>query len=309
MVSIATPTLWFGFSALVLIVITIDLGLGQRKAHAPSMKEAAFWTAVWISVAMAFNFWLYRVAGSVKAMEFLTGYIIEYSLSVDNLFVFIMIFSFFGVLPEAQPRLLKWGIIGAVILRALFVLAGATLLHHFHWMIYVFGVFLVFTGIKMVSHGEEKIHPEKNPLVKLMCRIFPVKSDYEGTHFFTVMNGKRAATPLLVALVAIESTDVVFAVDSIPAIYGITSDPFIVYTSNIFAIMGLRSLFFLLAGAMGIFHYLKLGVAIVLVFVGIKMTIAGFYPIGINASLATVFGILTLSILASLVKNRRERAA
>ncbi|MEK8023826.1 MAG: TerC family protein, partial [Candidatus Hydrogenedentota bacterium] len=258
--------------------------------------------------ALIFNYWLYRTAGREKALEFLTGYIIEYSLSVDNLFVFIMIFTFFGVGPDAQPRLLKWGIIGAVVLRAIFVALGAALLHHFHWMIYVFGAFLVFTGFKMMGHGEEEVHPNDNPLVKLTCRLIPVKTDYDGVRFFSVMNGKRVATPLLVALVAIESTDVVFALDSIPAIYGITSDPFIVYTSNIFAIMGLRALFFLLAGAMGIFQYLKMGVAIVLIFVGGKMVAASIYEIGINVSLAVVFGILGLSILASIVKNRMGKS-
>jgi tellurite resistance protein TerC len=301
-----TPlSLWIGFTVLVAVVIAIDLGIGQRRAHAPSMKEAATWTMAWVSSALLFNYGIYRELGSQRALEFLTGYIIEYSLSVDNLFVFIMIFSFFGVAPDAQPRLLKWGILGAVILRAIFVALGAVLLHHFHWMIYVFGVFLVFTGVKMLQHSDEEVHPDKNPLVKLTCRLLPVHSHYDGAHFFTKVEGRRMATPLLVALVAVESTDVVFALDSIPAIYGITSDPFIVYTSNIFAIMGLRALFFLLAGAMALFRHLKTGVAAVLIFVGTKMAIDGFYHISIHVSLGVIFTILALSILISL----RERPA
>ncbi len=296
-----TPlSLWIGFTALFLVLIAIDLGIGQRRAHAPSLKEAGAWSAAWILAALLFNYGIYVVEGPAKALEFLTGYLIEKSLSVDNLFVFIMLFTFFGVERDVQPRLLKWGIVGAVVLRAIFVAVGAALLHEFHWMIYVFGLFLVFTGFKMMAHDEEEqVHPERNPLVRLTCRLLPVHSSFDGPHFFTRVNGKLMATPLLVALVAVESTDVIFALDSIPAIFGITSDPFIVYTSNIFAIMGLRALYFLLAGVMGMFRFLKTGVALVLIFVGVKMTIEGWFPIGIGWSLGVVVAILGLSVAAS----------
>lgn len=300
------PILWIAFTLLIGFVIAIDLGVGQRRAHAPSMKEAAVWSVVWIAAALAFNAFIWDVMGPQKALEFLTGYLIEKSLSVDNLFVFIMIFSFFGVAPDAQPRLLKWGILGAVILRAIFVLVGAALLARFHWMIYVFGAFLVFTGIQMMRHDEnESVHPERNPLVKLTCRLLPVHSAFDNAHFFTRVDGKLMATPLLVALVAVESTDVIFALDSIPAIFGITQDPFIVYTSNIFAILGLRALFFLLAGMMGMFRFLKAGVAIVLVFVGVKMTIMGWIHIPIGWSLGVVGSILALSVALSVAFPRK----
>jgi len=293
--------LWVIFNVVVLGVLALDLLVLHRKAHAVSLRESLAWSCIWVSLALLFALGVYFVRGEEKALEFLTGYVIEWSLSVDNLFVFLVIFSYFAVPPLYQHRVLFWGILGALVLRAIFIGTGTALLANFHWMIYVFGGFLVFTGIKLLFAGEEKIAPEKNPAVRLVRRFIKVTPDYQGQRFFIRKDGALWATPLLLVLVVVETTDVIFAVDSIPAIFGITLDPFIVYTSNVFAILGLRALFFLLAGVMDMFRYLKVGLSFVLCFVGAKMMIVDFYKIPIGISLGVVAGILGISILASFL--------
>lgn len=300
---------WIVFNLMVLGLLALDLLVFHRKAHEVSLREAFGWSVVWISLALLFNLVIYQWWGSEKAMEFLAGYLIEKSLSVDNIFVFIMIFSYFAVPAAYQHRILFWGILGALIMRAIFIAAGAALLSAFHWIIYLFGGFLVITGIKMFFAGEEKIDPEKNPAVTMLRRWMPVTNKIDGQRFFVRVDGRLWATPLLVVLLVIETTDVIFAVDSIPAIFAISQDPFIVYTSNIFAILGLRALYFLLAGVLEMFCYLKVGLAFVLGFVGAKMLLVDFYKIPIAASLGIVAGILTVSILASLVAARRTATA
>jgi tellurite resistance protein TerC len=297
---------WVGFTAFVLVMLALDLGVFHRKAHAVSIREAMIWSAVWVTLSMIFNLGLYWFQGPEPALQFFTGYLIEKSLSVDNIFVFALIFGYFSVSPTDQHRVLFWGILGALVMRAAFILAGSALLAQFHWIIYVFGAFLVVTGIRMARHQELEIHPENNPLLKLVRRLVPVTRGYHGHHFFVREAGRWMATPLFLVLVLLESTDLVFAVDSIPAIFAVTNDPFIVYTSNIFAILGLRSLYFLLAGVMGKFVYLKLGLSAVLVFVGIKMLLTEIYKIPSLVSLAVIAAILTASVLASLRKTRRE---
>jgi tellurite resistance protein TerC len=292
--------LWVIFNVFVLGVLALDLLVLHRKAHAVSLREALAWSCVWVSLAFLFGLGVYFVRGGEKALEFLTGYVIEWSLSVDNLFVFLVIFSYFAVPPIYQHRVLFWGILGALVLRAIFIATGTALLANFHWMIYVFGGFLIFTGIKLLFAGEEKIEPEKNPAVRLVRRFMNVTPDYHGQQFFIRKDGRLWATPLLLVLIVVETTDVIFAVDSIPAIFAITLDPFIVYTSNVFAILGLRALFFLLAGVMDMFRFLKVGLSFVLCFVGIKMVIVDFYKIPIGISLGVVAGILGISILASI---------
>jgi tellurite resistance protein TerC len=300
--------LWIVFNAFVLGMLALDLLVFHRKAHAVTLREAFTWSIVWISLALIFNLGIYYLWGSEKAMEFLAGYLIEKSLSVDNIFVFIMIFSYFAVPAMYQHRILFWGILGALIMRAIFIAAGAALLSAFHWIIYIFGAFLIFTGIKMLFAGDEKLEPEKNPAVLLLRRFVPITNDYQGQSFFVRIDGRRWATPLFVVLLVIETTDVIFAVDSIPAIFAITLDPFIVYTSNIFAILGLRALYFLLAGILEMFRYLKVGLSFVLCFVGVKMMIVDFYKIPIGISLGVVAGILVISILASLLKPKLAAA-
>ena len=293
--------LWIVFNVFVLGMLALDLGVFHRKAHAVSLKEALVWCCVWVSLALTFNAGIYIWSGPEKALEFLTGYLIEYSLSVDNVFVFAIIFSYFAVPAAYQHRVLFWGIVGALVLRAIFIAMGAALLTAFHWMIYVFGGFLIITGIKLLLTGDHKLEPEKNPVVRLVRRVMRVTHEYHGQHFFLWNNGHLWVTPLFLVLVVIESTDVIFAMDSIPAIFGITLDPFIVYTSNVFAILGLRSLYFVLAGIMDMFRYLKVGLSFVLCFVGAKMMIVDLYKIPIGVSLGVVAGILALSIVASLL--------
>ena len=300
--------LWIAFNVFVLGMLAIDLGIFHRKAHAVSLKEAGLWSGIWIGLALIFNVGVYYLWGQEKALEFLTGYVIEKSLSVDNLFVFLMVFQYFNTPAQYQHRILFWGIVGALVLRAIFIITGAALLSNFHWMIYVFGGFLVVTGIKMFLQGDEKIEPEKNPVVRLFQRMIPVTHEYHGQNFFILKGGKRHATLMMVVLIVVETTDVIFAVDSIPAIFAITTDPFIVYTSNVFAILGLRALYFMLAGIMELFVYLKVGLSFVLVFVGVKMLLVDIYKIPIGASLGVIGGILLLSILASLVSRRRAAA-
>jgi TerC family integral membrane protein len=300
--SIGTPFLWIGFTLFVLTMLALDLGVFHRTAHAVSVREALVWTAVWITLALGFNVGVYLWFGAERAFEFLTGYVIEKALSIDNIFVFLLVFSAFAVPVTLQHRVLFWGILGALVMRAMFIVLGAALLQRFHWVIYIFGAFLVCTGIKLLIQRADEVHPERNPLFRLFRRCVPAVHDYRGGHFTVVESGKRYATPLLVVLVAIETTDLVFAVDSIPAIFAVTKDPFIVYTSNIFAILGLRALYFALAGMMGKFHYLKVGLSLILVFVGVKMLLADFYTIPILASLGVIVALLAGAVVASQLR-------
>jgi len=293
--------LWIGFNLFVLGMLALDLGVFHRKAHTISIKEASIWSVVWVCLAMIFNVGIYYAWGSEAALEFLTGYVIEKSLSVDNLFVFLMIFQYFNTPSQYQHRVLFWGILGALLLRAVFIATGSALLSNFHWMIYVFGGFLVVTGIKMYLQGDEKIEPEKNPVVRLFERFVPVIRNYDGQKFFIRREGKTYATLLMLVLIVVETTDVIFAVDSIPAIFAITDDPFIIYTSNVFAILGLRALYFMLAGVMEMFVYLKVGLSVVLCFVGAKMMLVDIYKIPIGVSLGVIGSVLLLSIIASLL--------
>jgi tellurite resistance protein TerC len=296
--------MWLAFNTLVVIMLFIDLGL-NRKSHEVSFREALTWSGVWISLALLFNTGIYYYLGETKALEFFTGYVIEKSLSVDNLFVFIMIFSYFHIPRLYQAKILKWGIIGALVLRAVFIFVGIELLESFHWMIYIFGGILIVTGIKMAFGGEEKINPEKNLLVRLVRRFVPISKRVCGDRFFINRSGVRAATPLFLTLVMVESSDVIFALDSIPAVFAVTRDPFIVYTSNVFAIMGLRALYFLLSKVMGMFAYLKLGISFVLSFVGVKMLLADTrFEISTYFSLGVIFGVLTISIITSIVMGK-----
>ena len=308
--------LWIGFNIFVLAMLALDLGVFHRKSHAVSGKEALTWSLVWISLSLVFNAVIYfywdRMAPNSSytngeaALAFFTGYLIEKSLSVDNIFVFILIFSFFAVPAAYQHRVLFWGILGALIMRGTLIAVGAALLEEFHWIIYVFGAFLIFTGIRMALQHEEHVQPDKNPVVKFFRRFMPVTENFEKDQFFVRRAGKLFATPLFLILLVVESTDLIFAVDSIPAIFAVTRDPFIVYTSNVFAILGLRALYFLLANVMDKFQYLKFGLSAVLVFIGVKMVIVDFYKIPIGISLGVVAGILTISILASLWKAKKE---
>ena len=310
-----TIWLWIGFNLFVLSLLALDLGVFHRHAHKVSIKEATIWSVVWITMAMVFNLGLYlfwdRVSpnnsysNSEAALAFFTGYLIEKSLSVDNIFVFVLIFTFFAVPAIYQHRVLFWGILGALIMRGALIAVGAVLLKEFHWIIYIFGAFLILTGIRMAIHRNEEMHPEQNPVVKLLRRIIPVAENYEGDHFFIRRAGKLLATPLFLVLLIVESTDLVFAVDSIPAIFAVTNDPFIVYTSNVFAILGLRSLYFLLAGVLDKFYYLKLGLSFVLAFVGTKMVIVDIYKIPIGLSLGVIASILAISVVGSLLRSRR----
>ncbi len=304
--SVGTPGLWIGFTVFVLVMLALDLGVFHRKAHVVRVREALVWTSVWISLALLFNLGVATAFGGEVGLEFLTGYLIEKALSVDNIFVFLVVFSYFKVPATLQHRVLFWGILGALVMRAVFIVLGAALLQRFHWIVYIFGGFLIFTGIKLLVQGDDEVDPEKNPVRKLFARFVPSVPDYRGAHFFTKENGRRYATPLLMVLVVIEATDLVFAMDSIPAIFAVTNDPFIVYTSNIFAILGLRALYFVLAGMMGKFHYLKYGLGLVLSFVGIKMTIVDFYKVPIGASLAIIALLLAGSIVASVLRPPRS---
>ena len=291
---------WTCFIGFVLVMLALDLGVFHRKSHEIKIKEALIWSAVWIGLALAFNYGIYIFMGKEKAIEFLTGYVIEKSLSIDNLFVFIMLFTYFNVNTKYQHKVLFWGILGALVMRAIFIFAGVALINKFHWIIYVFGVVLVFTGIKMLFHKDEKIDPDKNPLVRLFKKFFPVTDQEHGDKFFVKINGRTLATPLFIVLLIVEFTDLIFAVDSIPAILAITNDTFIIFTSNVFAILGLRALYFALAGITKYFYYIKYGLSAILVFVGIKMTIVDFYKIPILYSLFTIATILFISVLVSL---------
>ena len=292
---------WVAFTAAVLGMLILDLGVFHRNAQTVSKKEAALWTVLWVSLAMLFNAGIYYLYGKERALEFLAGYLIEKSLSVDNIFVFLLLFSYFSVPAIYQYRVLFWGILGALVMRGFFIGIGAALLHHFHWVMYLFGAFLVFTGIKMLMKEDEQTDPSHNPAIKLLRRFMPITEGYEGQHFVIQRDGKWFATPLLAVLVVVESTDLVFAVDSIPAIFAVTDDPFIVYTSNVFAILGLRALYFLIAGVIDLFVYLRYGLGFVLSFVGVKMLLVDIYKIPIGISLGVIAGILTISVIASLL--------
>lgn len=299
--SIGTPSLWIGFTVFVLALLALDLGVFHRKAHEVSMKEALTWSVVWISLALLFNAGVYSWFGPERGLEFLAGFLIEKALAVDNIFVFVVLFSYFAVPATLQHKVLFWGIIGALIMRAIFIVLGGVLLQQFHWIMYVFGAFLILTGIKLLFQKDSEIHPERNPLFLLFMRFVPTLPTYHGASFFVRQSGRWYATPLFVVLVSVEVTDLVFAIDSIPAIFAVTSDPFIVYTSNIFAILGLRSLYFLLAGIIHQFHYLKTGLAFVLAFVGVKMMIVDIYKVPIGLSLSVIALLIGGAILASLL--------
>ena len=292
---------WVGFNAFILAMLALDLGLLGRKTHVIKLREAAFRSAAWFMLSMAFAVGLYFYAGGEASLTFLTGYLIEQSLSVDNIFVMVVIFSYFGVPAAYQHRVLFWGILGALVMRGTFIIVGAWLLEQFHFIIYIFGGLLVLTGIRMAVKEEKPFDGEDNPIVKLVRRIVPVSSGYDGKHFFTMQNGKRYATPLLLVLVLVEFTDLVFAIDSIPAIFAVTQDPFLVYTSNVFAILGLRSLYFLLAGVIDKFRFLRFGLAFILTFVGIKMLIAEKIHIPTPISLLVVAGGIIVSVALSML--------
>lgn len=297
---------WIGFNAFVLIMLALDLGIFHRKAHEVSIKEASIWSVVWITLAFIFNGFVYFQFGEQKAVEFLTGYLIEKSLSVDNIFVFVLVFGYFQIPGKYQHKVLFWGIIGALIMRIIFIFAGVALIQQFHWTVYIFGAFLIFTGFKMITQKDKKIEPENNPLIKFSRKIFNVTSELNGDKFFVKLEGKKFIKPLFLVLILIEVTDLIFAVDSIPAILAITQDQYIVYTSNVFAILGLRSLYFALAHIVHRFIYLSYGLAIILMFVGLKMILVDIYKIPTFISLIIIAIILTISITASMIKTKNS---
>jgi tellurite resistance protein TerC len=300
---------WAGFGLFILLMLALDLGVLNRKTHAVTYREATIWSVVWVTLALVFAGLVFWKTNRQTGLEFLTGYVIELSLSVDNLFVFLLIFSYFKVPSKYQHRVLFWGVLGALVMRMIMIAIGATLVERFHWILYLFGAFLIYTGFKMLRQDEAHANPEENPLVRFATRLIPITRHYEGEKFFTVVNGRKMGTLLLLVLVIVEVSDLVFAVDSIPAIFGITTNPFIVYTSNVFAILGLRSLYFLLAGVVEKFHYLKLGLAVVLMFVGVKMLSEGYIhdrfgvskEVVIGVSLGFVALVLLASVAASLL--------
>lgn len=292
---------WVFFNAFVLGMLALDLGVFHRKAHVVSAREAATWTAVWVALALLFCLGLYIFEDGKTAVTFLTGYLIEESLSVDNIFVIVMIFAYFKVPDEHQHRVLFWGILGALVMRGMFIGLGTFLIERFHWIMYIFGALLVITGVRMAIRHDEHFDASKNPVLKVVRRLLPVTDGYHGKHFFVLDNGRRLATPLFVVLILVEFTDLIFAIDSIPAIFAITTDPFLVYTSNIFAVLGLRSLYFLMARVVHRFHHLKYGLAIILVFVGAKMLLEKYVEVPILVSLAVIIVVMGGSIVASLV--------
>jgi tellurite resistance protein TerC len=299
--------LWVGFNAFVLVMLALDLGVFHRKSHVVSLRESLTWTTVWVALALLFNAGLWHYKGGQVALEFFTGYVIEKSLSVDNIFVFVMLFSYFRVPPVYQHKVLFWGILSALLMRAGMIGVGAVLIAKFSWILYIFGAFLILTGIKMIVKKEEEIHPENNPVVRWFKRFIPVTPDYRGDRFWVRENGVLHATPLFVVLILVELSDVIFAVDSIPAIFAVTRDPFIVYTSNVFAILGLRSLYFALSGVMDKFHYLKIGLGVVLTFVGVKMLLGHTaYKIDTLLALGVIIGILAASVIASLMFPKKH---
>jgi TerC family integral membrane protein len=297
---------WVGFIVFVLAMLSLDLGVFHRSPHEVRPKEAGIWVAVWVALALAFAGGLFVYAGHHVALTFLTGYVIEESLSVDNIFVMVLIFEYFRVPKNCQHRVLFYGILGALVMRGLFIAAGSALIANFHWVLYVFGALLVVTGIRMAIKRDEGFDGDQNKVVRFVRRVIPMSDDFHGKHFFVVEAGRKLATPLLLVLILVEVTDLIFAIDSIPAIFGVTRDPFLVFTSNIFAVMGLRSMYFLLAAVVDRFHLLKYGLAIILTFVGFKMLTEHFFTIGIGVSLIVILGVLALSIIASLKWPKRE---
>jgi tellurite resistance protein TerC len=306
--------LWVGFNAFVLAMLAIDLGVFHRSAHEVSVKEAAIWSTVWVALALGFNYGIYHFRGEQAGLEFLAGYLIEKALSVDNIFVFVLIFSYFRVPPKYQHRVLFWGILGALVMRGVMIGLGSYLIHHFEWVLYVFGAFLVWTGYRMARQDERAIEPEANPVIRLVRRLVPVTGTYHGPSFFiretagTGGRARRLATPLFVVLVLVETTDLIFAVDSIPAVFAVTRDPFLVYSSNVFAILGLRALYFLLSGVIGKFRHLKFGLSVVLIFVGGKMLLADVYKVPIGLSLGVIAAVIGASILTSLFFPARSES-
>jgi tellurite resistance protein TerC len=299
---------WIAFNAFVLAMLALDLGVFHRKAHAVSMREAGLWSAVWVARALAFNAGLYFFWGAEPALQFLTGYLIEKSLSVDNVFVFVMLFSFFAVPAQYQHRVLFWGVLGALVMRGVFIVAGAYMLQQFHWVIYLFGAILLITGIKM-ARRVEAYDPSTNPVLKLARRLLPLTERYHGQKFWVKEAGKWVATPLFLVLLLVEATDLLFAIDSIPAIFAVTQEPFLVYTANVFAILGLRAMYFLLAGVVHRFVYLKYGLAAVLVFVGAKMILVDVYKVPVLASLAVIALLIGGAIVVSLVRGGKGESA
>src|SRR5215213_4583723 len=298
---------WAGFGLYILLMLALDLGVLNRKAHAVTYREAAVWSAVWVALAMVFAGLVFWKTDRQTGFEFLTGYVIELSLSVDNLFVFLLIFSYFKVPEKYQHRVLFWGVLGALVMRMTMIGIGAKLVEEFHWILYIFGAFLIYTGFRMLRQDESQANPEENPLVRFATRLVPITRRYEGDKFFTVENGRKMGTLLLLVLVIVEVSDLIFAVDSIPAIFGITTNPFIVYTSNVFAILGLRSLYFLLAGVVEKFHYLKIGLAVVLMFVGVKMLAEGYihdrFGVSKEAVILVSLGFVALVLLSSVAAS------
>ena len=298
--------LFGGFGIFVLAMLTLDLLVFHRNAHTVSIREAGIWYGIWVGMALIFNLGIFVWMGSDKGTEFLTAYVIELSLSVDNIFIFLIIFSFFSVPPQYRHRVLFLGIVGAIVMRGIFIVSGVALLERFEWVIFIFGGFLVLTGVRLALRKEEETDPDRNPVMRLARRFLPVTKDYEGQKFFVRRHGKLMVTPLFMVLIALETTDLVFAVDSVPAVLAISRDPFIVWTSNIFAILGLRALFFLVAGILPYFRYLKVGLSLILVFIGVKMLTSDIYHMPTTVSLGTVAGILAVTMLASYVVKRRE---
>jgi len=302
---LGTWILWGLFAIVIPLILAFDLGVLHRKAHTVSLREATLWSAAWVTLALLFAAGVFYFRGAARGLEFLTGYIIELSLSVDNVFLFAVIFTHFQVPPKYQHRVLSWGVMGAILMRALMIVSGAALIHRFEWIIHVFGAFVILTGVKMFLQRDKEPDVENSGLLRWLRRHIPLTNEYDGQNFFTRSDGRVLATPLFFVLVLVEITDLLFALDSIPAIFAVTKNPFIVFTSNIFAILGLRSLYFLLAGVMQLFHYLAVGLSAILIFVGLKMV--GLVDIPIGYSLLVIAAILAASIGASLLKARRER--
>lgn len=296
---------WVVFNLFVIAMLVLDLAVFHRRSHTIKMKEALAWCALWIGLAFAFNLGVYFTKGPDLALQFLTGYILEESLSIDNLFIFIQIFAYFRVPAQYQHKVLFWGILGVIVLRALFILGGITLIDRFHWIIYIFGAMLMVTGIKMAFQKEEEIQPDRNPVIRLFKKFMPVLPSYEDGKFFVKKNSQWFATPLFIVLLVIEMTDIVFAIDSIPAVLAVTADPFIVYTSNLFAVLGLRSLYFVVSEIMNLFYYLKYGLSVILIFIGTKMLMSHFVKIPIGLALAFIVLVLFISILASSIRLQR----
>jgi tellurite resistance protein TerC len=303
-------TLWIIFGVVVGVALAVDLGMKshRHRVAAVTLKEAARWTCLWVSLAFAFCGVVYYFLGPQRAMEFLTAYLVEESLSVDNMFVFVLIFKFFSIPPVHQPRILKWGILGAVIMRFILIFAGVALLQRFHWILYVFGAILIITAIKMLFQSEENVHPDQNWVLRMTKRFIPVTNSLHGEHFFVQENGKKVATPLFTTLLVIEASDLMFAMDSIPAVLAISSHPFIVFSSNVFAILGLRALFFLVSGIMDMFRFLRYGLSIILVFIGSKMLLSDFFHVPVGYSLGVVALCLIISIVASVTIKPKEHA-